>query len=180
MNAIHLLALTPASEKLRASLLEAIANGPLVGMPFDDRIHLDTEFVERLGTDRHYGSFDLRLMRTRQDADMVNANYYRDDGLMTDAGVVEVRNCGSVDVLMHISRMNGADIISVLTFAREQEIWHVVPTIMLAKGEIAMLVQLEGRELTPRMRLLMNHYSSLVINAVQSLGEHLRTFKGKV
>ena len=172
MNAINFLALTRATETKRTSLLDAISKGPLVGLPFFDRMHCYPEFVERLRTDRHYGSFDMRLMRDRDEAEISKANYSRQDGLMMDAGVVEIRN--GVEMLIHICRVPDTDNIAVLAFINEREKWHSMPNIILAKGRVDVHIQAEGRQMMPKFHFLIPHYATVVVSAVQSLGEHLR------
>jgi len=77
-------------------------------------------------------------------------------------------------MLMHIYRVPDVGSIAVLAFIQEQETWHVMPNILLAKGRMDVLIRAEGREMMPKFHFLIPHYSTVVISAVQSLGAHLR------
>lgn len=135
-------------------------------------MHCDPQFIERLRTDRHYGSFDMRVMRDRSKAETQEANYSRDNGLMLDAGVVEVRN--GVEMLIHICRMADAEKIAVLAFVYERETWHTMPNIILAQGRIDVHILCQGRVMEPKFDIIIPQYATVVASAVQSLGEHLR------
>jgi hypothetical protein len=62
----------------------------------------------------------------------------------------------------------------VLAFINERDKWHSMPNIILAQGRVDMHIRFEGREMTPKFDMLMNVYATVVVSAVQSLGEHLR------